>query len=230
MMAYADAVARPARTWPATAAGVVALRPMPDAGTGEVLYRANLGGVEVQRWMSAAWRIAPDGSVLLDGLRTSSGDMPGSLRFTMAAGVWTCQDAIPAGCGPEAADLVRTVSTARATVGRRSRLACGDVCPWAGEPMRVLAAGEETLLAATQDPSRAPAFTDSYPGPSGWNDVRIGLTAQGGWRAIERLTAAPGSREDPGFIVRRVLLTLHADDASQGQHSGASTRADVMHH
>lgn len=208
-IAYAAAHGRPDgfRVVVSSDGPAVLMQAMPTTGTAELLYRSNLGGVEIQQWASATWTLL-DESVQVDHLSTTAGESAGMLELALIQGKWrvVVGDATPE-TRSAATEIARTVRMLHAGLGAGASRAPGQGMMLGGEAFRIIVAKPSALIiAAVKDAEDRPAFAVDYPGPAGWNDVVIWLDGQGHWTTAERLVGAPATPEEPGFLVRRIVL------------------------
>lgn len=192
--AVPQALSDQALCWPA----------LPRRGTAELLVRSTLGGMDAQRHLACAWSLNPDGAIRCTGI---SGQSPDTVvDMAIVAGAWTCSSGpIEPALLSGLSDLSRTITALHGAQVSGGTIPVGSTLTLADENCTLWSAVAGTwMIIPSQCASAPPAM---YPLTAGaWNDWRIQLDPSGAWIAAERLMASPASDDEPGFLVRRVMV------------------------
>lgn len=202
MLDWSSAHARPLEGQiPRQASGsILHLQKFPLQGQAEILNRNTLAGIDVENYLTTKWDATQDAMVTFT--------LPSAQTLVVARerGIWSCitKDTDPkivSAC----TDLARIITAAKTAFAQEKDYTVGTNASIAGESFVLWTAEKnDWLFVAPLDGSITP---QTYPPqPGAWNDLRICSDAQGTWQSAERLTTSPATPEEPGFLVRRVIL------------------------
>jgi hypothetical protein len=198
------------------------LAALPMSGSAELLWRSTRGGAVNRTQFAADWQQDPDSRVTLwlrdPAAAADPRTTPSVVRVGLFDGRWELLDPVPplpAAWKPRILDLARWIGSLGAAFVSASDAgaATAATLTLAGETWtRWRHDGDTLLLVAPDDAGEAPA---AYPARDGaWNDLRIRRAADGRWLAVERLSVSPSTPDEPGSLVRRILLTWPAARAA----------------
>ena len=176
------------------------LQKFPLQGQAEILNRNTLAGIDAENYLTTKWDATQDAMVTFT--------LPSAQTLVVARekGIWSCRtEGVDSKISSACTDLARVINAAKTAFAEVKTCAVGASVTIAGESFVLWTAEKnDWLFVAPLDGGITPQTYPPQPGT--WNDLRICSDAQGTWQSAERLTTSPATPEEPGFLVRRVIL------------------------